>query len=390
MTSASRAGLTLLVGSVLVAGCIAPVASSSAPPSPAPRTTPAPPTRTPNPNELARQSRSPSASVAASPTVDPRPTTSPRPTPTGPTEMQQLIPILVNGGGASPEVIRGEDLVGNGDAQAMAFARMLERLGATPDQFEGAGSSCCSGTVTVFDLRVLGVAPERVADEFVAAGKDLDPGVRVVTRTVTGATVRRLRWPAGSGRTDTDVVVLRGVVFAFAGPADQQANVDATIAFMRRPPLEALLPATIDGQAVQRGSMPASGLIRGGDMCSFVCPGEGDAFATAIEVPVEQIDFAYATSQAGALVIAFRVPGASNAKLVAARIASFRKGKPPFGREDRKIGGKTVTWVSYSGFDSAFEREYLYASGHVLYSIRPAVDDGPPPAAVSEAIAALP
>ena len=43
------------------------------------------------------------------------------------------------------------------------------------------------------------------------------------------------------------------------------------------------------------------------------------------------------------------------------------------------IGGKTVTWVAYEPFpDSAFEREYLYAKDHVLYSIRLEVDDGPP------------
>jgi hypothetical protein len=127
-------------------------------------------------------------------------------------------------------------------------------------------------------------------------------------------------------------------------------------------------------------------------MCSMVCPGEGDALARNVGVPVEQIDFAYATSQtAGVLVIAFRVPGASSSELLSARIASFRKGEPPFGREKRVIGGKTVTWVAYSPFpDSAFEREYLYAKDHVLYSIRLAVDDGPPSASVAEAIAALP
>ena len=69
----------------------------------------------------------------------------------------------------------------------------------------------------------------------------------------------------------------------------------------------------------------------------------------------------------GVLVIAFRVPGASNSELLSARIASFRQGEPPFGREKRAIGGKSVTWVAYSPFpDSVFEREYLYAKDHVL------------------------
>jgi hypothetical protein len=389
MVSRARAGLVLLVGGVLLAGCVAPVASERA--SDRPSATAAA-SRTPNPNELARQSHSPTPSLVPTPSPAPVGSASPAPTPAGLTEMQQLIPILVNGGGASPEVIRAEDFVGNSDPQALAFVRMLDRVGGTPDQFEGAGSSCCSGSITVFDLRVRGVDPERLADAYVAAAKELDPGAQVAARTVAGTNVRRVRFPAASARPDLHVAVLRGVVFAFSGPADQQANIDATIAFMRRPALDALLPATIGGQATQRGAMPASGLLRGGDMCSFVCPGEGDAFAKTLKIPVEQIDFAYASSQpAGVLVLAFRAPGASNAKLVAARIAAFRQGEAPFGREDRRIGGKTVTWVAYSPFpDNPYEREYLYARDHVLYSIRLAVDDGPPSAAVIEAIAALP
>ena len=116
------------------------------------------------------------------------------------TELQQLIPILVNGGGASPQVVRGEDLVANGDAQAMAFSRMLDRLGATPDQFEGA--------VELLLLRDAGGPRtcafaawprEKLADAFVAAGKEIDPGVRVATRTVADTTVRRLRLSGGLG-----------------------------------------------------------------------------------------------------------------------------------------------------------------------------------------------
>ena len=398
MASGSRAALALLAGGIIVAGCLAPVATNPAASSVTPPATVAPSSRTPNPNELARQSRPPSPSVEPTPSVVPVPTLAPgatptpAPTPAPLTELQALIPILVNGGGASPQVVRGEDVVANGDAQAMAFSRMLDRLGATPDEFEGAASSCCSGTLAVFDMRVRGVSPEQLAEAWVAASKEIDPGVRVATRTVAHTTVQRLRYPAGSGRQDVHLAVLRGVVFAFSGPADQQANVDATIAFMRRPALDQLLPGMIGGQPTQRVSSPASGLIRGGDMCSFVCPGEGDALARNVGVPVEQIDFAYAASQtAGVLVIAFRVPGASSSELLSARIASFRQGEPPFGREKRVIGGKTVTWVAYSPFpDSVFEREYLYARDHVLYSIRPAVDEGPPSASVVEAIAALP
>jgi hypothetical protein len=302
-----------------------------------------------------------------------------------------LIPILVNGGGASPQVVRGEDLVANGDAQAMAISRMLDRLGATPDQFEGASSSCCSGTLAVFDMRVRDVPPEKLADAFVAAGKEIDPGMQVATRTVADTTIRRLRDPAGSGRQDVHVAVLRGVVFAFSGPTDQQANVDATVAFMRRPPLEQLLPRMIHGQPTQRASLPASGLLRGGDMCSFVCPGEGDALARSVGVAIEQIDFAYAASQTpGVLVIAFRVPGASDAKLIQARIAAGSLGSMSYGAEDRRIGGKAVTWVAHDPFPDSSQNEYLYAHDHVLYSIRPAKDDGPPNADVVEAIQALP
>jgi hypothetical protein len=264
--------MALLAGTIIVAGCVAPVASNQAASSVTPAATTPASSRTPNPNELARQSRPPSPSVVPTPSVVPMLTLAPgatpssAPTPAPLTELQLLIPILVNGGGASPQVVRGQDAVGNGDAQAMAFTRMLDSLGATPDEFEGASSSCCSGTLAVFDMRVRGVSPERLADAFVAAAREIDPGMKIATRTVADTSVRRLRYSAGSGRQDVHLAVLRGVVFAFSGPADQQANVDATIAFMRRPPLDQLLPRTIDGQPTQRMSAPASGLLRGGDM----------------------------------------------------------------------------------------------------------------------------
>jgi hypothetical protein len=383
-----RVRTAIVAFGIVVTGCAAPVGSNPVGPGSPPATTAASPsaTRTLNPNEAARASAgaTPTSSVA---TPSPAPSTSPTPIPTARvrTEMEARLPAFMAGGGSQP--IDVEELTAASSDAAALFRALLDRSGHPASDLEGAFAGCCSG-ISVTDLRIRGVDPTDLAGMFAAAYASTSPGATVTTRTVGGTTVRRLRW-SGDAARDVHVVVLDQLVYVFAGPIDRQTEVDAAIGFMRRPRLDLLLPATIAGKAVQRFTLPGSAIPTGGDMCSFVCPGELQGLASELGVKVGQIDVAFAASSElpGAAIVAFRVPGASAARLASARIASTGTA---FGREDRTIGGKKVTLAANDPYPESSRNEYVYAKDDVVYSIRPVVFDGPPTDAVVESIRALP
>jgi len=378
-----RARAVPLLAALIVAGCLAPTAGS---PSPA-----ASPTL--NPNQLARLSPPitpspsptavPTARAAGSPTVAPSGGT---PTPRPLTELETLLPP-----GWSTRPLLPEDLAGA--AVDPIYRGMLDRVGRSANDLEGASTECCNGIATILDLRIHGVAGEDLAAAWIASAAAAHPEAERTTRKVEGATVRRLH-STGSGGIEEQVVVVDDVVFVLGGSGDPTfapdlaKALDGPIGWLVRPRLEQLLPDTIAGKPVQRFSLPASAIPTGGDICSYVCPGEIPALSKATRVPVERMDLgiAVAPDAPGALVIAFRVPGASDRQLLEAR-ASLGD---PFSRGTQKIGGKVVTWVAHDPFPNSSQNEYLYAKDHVLYSIRPMSDDGHPNASVVEAIRKLP
>jgi len=387
----ARALIVAVAG--LLVGCTAPVASGSPIPSGPAGTASAAPSVTLNPNQLAVQSGPPSHFPSAVSTASPQSTSliaTPRPTQAPLTEMQQRVPALAGGGGASPRVIEPADLFGGSVDQVGAGQRLIDAVGASSDAFEGAGSSCCSVGLAVAAIRIRGVSSGALAAALIEVAGEVEPGSTVTTRTVDGVRITRLRWSSGIAH-DLHVAAIDDLVFAFAGTPNRQGDVDATIAFMRRPRLEELLPATIAGHPTIRASVPGSSIPTGGDICFFVCPLEVPNLAKALRVPVTQIDVAYAVlmEPPGVFVLAFRVPTVSDTKLVTARIQSYPTGAA-FGQEIRRIGGKSVTWAAPDSFPDSSQHEYLYAHDHVLYSIRPANDEGPPNSGVVEAIAALP
>src|SRR4051794_1959667 len=392
MPSARRACLTILAAAGVATGCVGPVASGSPDGGLPSASAVARASATLNPNQLARQSQTPTPSP---PSPSPSPPAAASATPIATraplSEMETALPLLVGGGGADPRPLDATQLFGESVDGVAAAQRLLETVGATAADFEGAASSCCSAGLDVFDIRIRGVPAATLADALAEAFGQVEPGSVSSSRTVDGVRVVRLRWSSTTPR-DVHLVAIGDIVFGFAGVPERQGDVDATIGFLRRPRLDSLLPQTIGGRPTQRASLPASAVGTGGDICSFVCPGEPNALAAKVGVPIGQIDLAYAaaTQAPGALVIAFRVPGVSNAKLISARIAARAPGVTPWGREDRRIGGKSVTWIAWDPFPNSSQNEYLYAHDHVLYSIRPPSDDGPPNAAVVEAIRALP
>jgi hypothetical protein len=373
-----------LLAAMLAAGCVATTAGSPSPPVSSP---------TLNPNQLARLSPpvtplpSPSALVSASPPEPPAPSGSIAPaTPRPLTELETLLPP-----GWSTRPLLPDDLAGA--AEDPIYRGMLDRVGRSANDLEGATTECCNGIARILDLRIRGVAGDDLAAAWVASAAAAHPEMTSTTRTVDGVTVRRLH-STGSGAIEEQVVVVGDVVFVLGGSVDPTIApglakaLDGPIGWLVRPRLEQLLPDTIAGKPIQRFSLPASAIPTGGDICSYVCPGEIPALSKATRVPVERMDIgiAVAPDAPGAFVVAFRVPGASDRQLVEARAGLGE----PFGRGTQKIGGKVVTWVAHDPFPNSSQNEYLYAKDHVLYSIRPMSDDGHPNASVVEAIGKLP
>ena len=249
------------------------------------------------------------------------------------------------------------------------------------------------GIATILDLRIRGVAGEDLAAAWVASAAAAHPEAASTTHKIEGATVRRLH-STGSAGIEEQVVVLGDVVFVLGGSGDATAApdlakaLDGPIGWLVRPRLEQLLPDTIAGQPVQRFSLPASAIPTGGDICSYVCPGEIPALSKATRVPVERMDLGNRGRPGHPGRDRDRVPRPGSIGSAAHR--GPRRLGEPFGRGTQKIGGKVVTWVAHDPFPNSSQNEYLYAKDHVLYSIRPMSDDGHPNASVVEAIRKLP
>jgi hypothetical protein len=93
------------------------------------------------------------------------------------------------------------------------------------------------------------------------------------------------------------------------------------------------------------------------------------------------------------MIVAMRVPGATDVRLIDARIAQVdRSSDPAFARAATTIGGRPVTWVRYGPFPSPDQRELLYAHDGILFIVHPAPESPNEPASaeVVAAFAALP
>src|SRR3954447_8025017 len=272
MPSTRRACLTILAVAGLVTACAAPLASASSQPSgPAPSEV-ARASATLNPNQLARQSQTPRpAPPSPSPSPVPAASATPMPTREPLSEMEAKLPALAGGGGSDPHRIDGSSLFGGFVDQVAAAQRLFDAVGATAAGFDRAAARCCSTGLDVFDMRVRGVAASSLADAFLDVVRQVEPGSARSSRTVDGITVVRLRW-SSTAPHDLHVAAIDEIVYGFTGEPSRQADVDATIAFMRRPRLDDLLPATIGGNRTERASLPASAIPTGGDMCVLICP----------------------------------------------------------------------------------------------------------------------
>ena len=370
----------LIVGLIAIGACTDPSAyaspSSAAAVSPTPRPTQAVPSR-PAP------SRSPAPSPTSSLSVA---------TPLPHSDLEALLPDFANRKLLSKQTPSVEDLAGN-DQTRLFIQTLLATLGRSASDLDLAVATGDDLAITA--LRVKGAPVDQVADAVVDALLHAIPGGAQTRADVDGRPVRRLRFanPGTSTTADQYVFTNGDVVFVASASGENGPLVQRTIRDMFGPKLQDVLPAQIDGTALDRASFPAEMLSGGGDMCSFVCPYEMPALAKELGVGLDKIDMAVAYSQQppGVAILAIRVAGVAPDRLVAARIASTgAEDKPWFVRKEMTLGGKDVTFVDYAQLPSPTSQEFLYASGDTLFTIRTGVEVGAIPPIVEKAIAALP
>jgi hypothetical protein len=130
------------------------------------------------------------------------------------------------------------------------------------------------------------------------------------------------------------------------------------------PALEALLPATIGGHRLQRGSADGAVVLSGSNAFSQVLKG---ILARAGKSPAE-LTFANAQDPTGALQVevgAFRVRGLDARALRDALVRSTRPNAPGLAVSRAAVGGRRVTRVVYPGGSTL----YLYPHGDVVYYV---------------------
>ena len=327
----------------------------------------------------------PTSTAGASSPTSPLPTTPPL------TELEALLPSFAGDSFLERRVITAADFAGSGSGYvgSRVFERLFANTGHAASDFEGAAAS---GSISIIAMRLHGIAAPALATAFIDASLAEVPGGVVTSGRIGGRDVRQLRWPNDPMLADVTVMVTGDVVLVAGAYPKYRALVDDALTTMFEPKLEALLPATLDGRPVVRSSFPGASVGTGGDICSFVCPGEPQALAAKLGVDIADVDIAAGILQTppGVVIVAMRFPGAPTDHLIAARIAAVTR--PDLAPRTRalKIAGKAVTYALYGPFPIFGQEEYLYAHDHVLYTIRVEPGQAAVPAIVTAAIKALP
>ena len=130
------------------------------------------------------------------------------------------------------------------------------------------------------------------------------------------------------------------------------------------PELEALLPGTIDGHRLAKGSAGGAVVLSGSNAFSEVLKG---ILARAGKTPAD-LTFANAQDRTGALPIevgAFRVRGLAAPALRDAIVRSTRPNAPGLAVTSAVVGGRRVTKVVYASGATL----YLYPHRDVVYYV---------------------
>jgi hypothetical protein len=305
-----------------------------------------------------------------------------------------LLPDFAGAAYLEKRRITPEELTGSGSnaIQGRIFTRLLTSLDRRPADLEGA---VANGPISMVAMRIGGVSGTKFADAYATATLAEAPSGTLTTATVGERHVRRIQWADGTFPTDLTLLVVDDVLIVVGAKPDQQSLVDQVLVAMFEPKLDAVLPAELLGRSTTRFSFPAASVSASGDLCMVVCPGEPQKLATQLGVTVDTMDIAVSIldRQPSVMIVAMRVPGATDVRLIDARIAQVdRSSDPAFARAATTIGGRPVTWVRYGPFPSPDQRELLYAHDGILFIVHPAPESPNEPASaeVVAAFAALP
>jgi hypothetical protein len=344
---------------------------------------------TPRPTQAVPSRPAPTRSATPSPTAS-LPVATPQPH----SNLEDLLPdFTADGQSTSKRTMTAQELAG--DSQTSGFVdRILAPLGRPRTAIEVAVAN--GSFISFTAVRVDGAPGDQLSEAIVKAFFTVHRGTEVPA-DVDGHKIRWLQFQDENSFPvdDARIFTTGDVVVVLTARKEDAALALATLKWMFKPRLDAVLPAAVDGHALQRLYAPAAAFNLGGDICSFLCPAEVAYLANAVGARIDDMDvaIAYEGDPPGLLVVAFGVPGTKAEALVDGRIKSGgHAGGSQVVPTKVSVGGKAVTWVNYSPFDSETEREYLYAIDGTLFSIRPApliVSDGPSPL-VEKLIAALP
>jgi hypothetical protein len=170
------------------------------------------------------------------------------------------------------------------------------------------------------------------------------------------------------------------------------------------PDLEAMLPSSVDGVALQRFSAPAALYEGTGDICALLCPGEPTRLAAAAGLPLEKLTVAVAfpprDSSLRSGVIAIRFDGLDakrspvDVRLRAGGHTVSPSAAPDLAptARDLRVGSRTITWVTWPPTHDPNQGEYLLSRGDVLFIVvgTPPDKAGEVPDDVKAMVAALP
>jgi hypothetical protein len=331
------------------------------PATPAPETTSLAPSSTPRsaaPASTAVVASLAPASTGPSPAAPSTPAASSGPT----VDLASRLPRWAAGEYLEPRDFTTAELL---DVPKSPFGGVLDRVGKPPGSLEVAAAT--GSEVELFVIRVRGLSAEELSDSWVATIGDLYPTTTVAERTAAGHLVRRLRVTEAGQTSDEHVWTDGDVMFSLLSQHDRTAAVDDLIAYLARPPLESIFPATLAGQKGQGFSIQGAAIGPGGDVCAIICPGEPQAVAAAFGVRVEDVDVAVWGAGKTIAASAFRVVTPPGHDLIDARVALLAQtGQGE--RTDVELGGKSVTrFAQGHGIGDA---ELLYATGNVLVVVR--------------------
>ena len=356
-SAAASRGLTILAA-VVAGGCVV---------GPGPSDPPVPATVRPPAGITAQPSASPEASVGPSegPSASASPSASDRPS----IALVKRLPHWAAGDSLEPQELAVTDVL---EVPKSPFAAVLQRLGARAGGLElalGRGSD-----VQLMAMRLAGTTSDDLADAWVATIEALYPGTTVDERTTAGHSIRRLRETDAGNTLDEQLWADGDVVFSMTSQDDRTAGVDDLVAYLARPPLDSIFPGSVGGQIGQGFSIQGTAIGTGGDVCAGICPGEPQAIAKILAVPITDVDVALWGAGRNLIASAFRIATSGHEDLIEARIRLLGRSATTT-RDEIRLGGKTV--VRYARSPLPGEAELLYTAGNVLVVVR---EPGPDPA----------